>query len=88
MAGTDPVVPDRPRVRLGVVVDYDAERGEGIVGEADGVSWWFHCTAVADGSRQIDSGVAVAFAVAPGRRGRWEAVDVTPTGTGPATARE
>jgi cold shock CspA family protein len=36
----------------------------------------FHCTAIADGTRRIDVGRRVAFAVAPGNLGRWEATAI------------
>ena len=64
-------------MRRGVVTDFDEARGLGTVTAADG-SWPFHCTAIADGSRSIAEGAAVAFEVVAGRRGRWEATDLTP----------
>ena len=63
----------------GAVVDFDDPRGLGVVRSVAGVEFPFHCTAIADGSRTIAVGAAVAFAVAPGRRGLWEAVGITPT---------
>ena len=38
----------------------------------------FHCTKIADGTRDIPVGVAVEFTVAPGPLGRWEAVGIRP----------
>jgi cold shock CspA family protein len=64
------------RIRTGVVVAFDAERGLGTVREASGRELGFHCTAVADGSRQIDEGAHVLFVVRPGHRGRYEARDL------------
>ena len=63
----------------GVVTAFDDPRGIGIIRRDDGTDYPFHCTAVIDGSRTIEVGATVAFAVAPGRMGRWEAVAVTPT---------
>jgi CspA family cold shock protein len=62
----------------GVVARFDDPRGIGVVRTDDGAELGFHCTAIADGSRSIDEGVAVDFRVAPGRQGRWEAVDLRP----------
>ena len=36
----------------------------------------FHCTKIADGTREIPVGAAVEFTVAPGPLGRWEAVAI------------
>lgn len=65
--------------RTGRVVDFDTERGVGTVGSAeDGTTLFFHCTAIADGSRQIDPGSEVTYLVRPGHLGRWEAADLRP----------
>jgi cold shock CspA family protein len=61
----------------GSVVEFDDPRGLGTVRSSTGLDYPFHCTAIADGSRTIEVGTAVTFAVAAGRLGRWEAVDVT-----------
>ncbi|MDQ3304607.1 MAG: cold shock domain-containing protein [Actinomycetota bacterium] len=63
----------------GVVVDFDERRGWGTVGDA-GEELFFHCTAIADGSRTIPVGTLVAYDVVPGHRGRWEAWAVEPLG--------
>jgi cold shock CspA family protein len=61
----------------GTVTDFDDDRGTGTVTAADGsASWFFHCTAIADGSRTIDPGAVVDFRVVPGHLGRWEAADL------------
>lgn len=60
----------------GVVVEFDDHKGFGTIRDGDGVDRFFHCTAIADGSRTIKVGTAVDFAVVPGHLGRWEAVDV------------
>jgi cold shock CspA family protein len=67
------------RARTGTVTSFDAERGLGEVTDADGEVLPFHCTAIADGSRTIDEGLAVRFLVRPGPLGRWEASHLQPT---------
>jgi hypothetical protein len=42
----------------------------------DGSQHWFHCTAIADGTRTIDVGAPVIFRLAAGHLGRWEATDL------------
>jgi cold shock CspA family protein len=63
---------------LGTVQAFDSERGLGVVVAAGGVSFRFHSTAIADGSRQIAIGSAVSFVVAPALGGRFEADSLTP----------
>jgi cold shock CspA family protein len=60
----------------GVVTEFDDPAGFGTVTADDGVEHFFHCTAIADGSRTIEVGARVAFEVVPGRLGRWEASDL------------
>ena len=62
----------------GAVTSFDDHRGYGTITDADGVERFFHCTAIADGTRTITEGVAVTFAVVAGRMGRWEAADIRP----------
>lgn len=64
--------------RTGTVTDFDEERGLGVVTTDDGVEHHFHCTAIADGSRTIETGTAVRFDVIAGRLGRWEAWGIEP----------
>lgn len=67
----------------GRVVAFDEARGWGTVRGDDGQELFFHCTAVADGSRSIAVGTAVGYRVVPGHLGRWEASDlefVAPSG--------
>ena len=59
----------------GVVVAFDDHAGFGEV-EAEGNRYWFHCTAVVDGSRHAEPGQRVGFRVVPGHLGRWEAAEV------------
>jgi cold shock CspA family protein len=62
----------------GVVAEFDDDRGWGTIRAAAGAEHFFHCTAVADGSRTIAVGTAVRYTVVPGRLGRWEAAAVEP----------
>jgi len=65
----------------GRVATYDDPRGIGTVtDETDGREYFFHCTAIADGTRTIAVGAPVEFDVVPGRLGRWEAADLRPRG--------
>jgi cold shock CspA family protein len=63
--------------RMGVVTGFDEERGLGVVLDDDGRSYPFHCAALADGTRFVEPGARVVFAVAPGHGGRYEARAVT-----------
>lgn len=64
--------------RLGVVVDFDDERGLGSVRDDEGNAFGFHCTAIADGTRAIAVGTRVIFEVAPGHLGRLEGRGLRP----------
>lgn len=64
--------------RTGSVVEFDEPRGYGQVADEAGARWFFHCTAIADGSRHVDEGAQVTFEVVAGRLGRWEATDLRP----------
>ncbi len=79
MAGSVPL----SDLHVGRVTAFDARRGLGTVTAADGSAYDFHATAVADGSRWIDPGTAVAFLVVPGHRGRYEARALTGVGSAP-----
>ena len=64
---------------IGAVVDFDEPAGYGHVVADDGSGeWFFHCTAIADGTRTIAVGAKVRFAVVPGHLGRYEATDLRP----------
>ena len=63
---------------VGEVIDFDEDGGYGTVRAAGGVEYFFHCTAVADGSRTIEVGTSVHFQVVPGGRGHWEGADLVP----------
>jgi len=77
-------VPLRTRIE-GVVVEYDDHAGFGEIhaaGDPAGSGgraerFWFHCTQIADGSRQAMPGQRVSFRAVPGHHGRWEAADIT-----------
>ena len=66
--------------QTGVVTEYDDPAGIGTVTAEDGEEHFFHCTAIADGSRTIEVGSLVRFTVVPGRLGRWEAAALRPEG--------
>ena len=66
----------------GTVETFDDPRGLGVVRSDGGHDYPFHCTNIADGTRTIAEGTTVAFRVAPGRHGRWEAVDIRPAPAG------
>jgi cold shock CspA family protein len=60
----------------GVVVAFDEHKGYGTVRADDGTEHFFHCTAVADGTRTIAAGTPVTFTLVAGHQGQWEATDV------------
>ena len=62
----------------GVVSDFDDHRGVGTIQGDDGTAYFFHCTAIADGTRTIPIKTPVTFEIVPGRGGQWEAADVRP----------
>ena len=61
----------------GRVTVYDEHKGYGVVTADDGTPYFLHCTQIADGSRTIEVGTEVAFAVLA-RLGRYEASAVRP----------
>ncbi len=73
-------------VVTGSVVAFEEGRGYGEVEAEDGRRFFFHCTAIADGSRAIAVGAEAVFRVVPGHRGRWEAASVV--GSGPQAGEE
>jgi cold shock CspA family protein len=66
-------------LRVGVVTEFDEQRGLGTVATAAaaGATWTFHCTAITDGTRTVGVGTRVAFEVVAGHLGRMEAAQVT-----------
>jgi cold shock CspA family protein len=65
-------------VITGTVADFDEHLGWGTVRSGPGAEHFFHCTAIADGTRTIAVGAAVRYRIVPGRLGRWEAAEITP----------
>lgn len=64
--------------KRGTVVEFDEHVGLGEVEADDGTRYPFHCTQIADGTRTVEVGAAVTFAVVPGHLGRYEAAAVAP----------
>ncbi|HEV2767509.1 MAG TPA: cold shock domain-containing protein [Acidimicrobiales bacterium] len=62
----------------GRVAAFDDARGWGTVRGDDGEALFFHCTAVADGSRRIAAGTPVTYRRVPGHLGQWEATALEP----------
>ncbi|MGH9026585.1 MAG: hypothetical protein ACRDWD_10815 [Acidimicrobiia bacterium] len=60
----------------GAILMFDAHQGLGEIEADDGTRYPFHCTAIADGTRDIPTGVSVAFELTPGLSGRWEATAI------------
>ena len=60
----------------GAVIAFDSPRGLGTVRAEDGTEYPFHCTALLDGTREVDEGAVVAFEVRPAGMGRYEATSI------------
>jgi cold shock CspA family protein len=60
----------------GKVRTFDERRGVGEIEAEDGVTFPFHSTALADGTRRIAPGTVVEFDVVAGLPGRWEAASI------------
>ncbi|MGC1418944.1 MAG: hypothetical protein WA786_02330 [Acidimicrobiales bacterium] len=60
----------------GVVTSFDELKGYGYLLGDDGTRFYFHCTAIGDGSRVIAPGARAAANRCVGRLGRDEAGDV------------
>lgn len=63
-------------VERGRVAEYDAHKGYGYIESAAGDLLFFHCTAIADGTRTIPVGVAVEYEPVVDPRGKPEAAGV------------
>jgi cold shock CspA family protein len=61
------------RPKLGTVGAFDREVGLGEVRAGDGRLYPFHCTEIADGTRDIAVGAEVTFVLVAGHRGTREA---------------
>jgi cold shock CspA family protein len=59
----------------GEVTAFDDQRGLGTITAEDGTTYLFHCTQIADGTRSIEVGQAVCFALLP-KLGRYEATAI------------
>jgi cold shock CspA family protein len=62
----------------GRVASFDVDRGLGEIEAEDGTTYGFHCTAIADGTRDIPIDTPVRFDVVAGHHGRWEAANIVP----------
>ena len=67
----------RPILR-GTVTSFSAEDGLGEVADESGATYPFHCTAISDGTRLIETGTVVTFGLVPAHHGRLEARPVNP----------
>ena len=61
--------------RSGTVSEFDGHVGLGVILDADGGRYPFHCIEIADGSRSIDVGTEVDFDLLA-KFGRYEAADI------------
>lgn len=62
----------------GRVAEYDDHKGYGELEVEGGGRLFFHCTAIADGSRTIPVGIDVDYDAATDPRGKPEAANVRP----------
>lgn len=60
----------------GTVSSFDKQAGLGVISGADGADYPFHCTAIADGTRDIEVGKPVTFEVVAGHLGKLEATQI------------
>lgn len=65
--------------KSGVVHEFSLETGLGRIDSADGRSFGFHLTQIADGTRTIALHTHVGFDVVAGRLGQWEAINIEPS---------
>ena len=63
-------------VRHGTVTTFDDHRGDGIIRDDAGATFYVHCVEIADGSRTVAVGARVAFLPTVGHLGRDEAARV------------
>jgi cold shock CspA family protein len=61
----------------GTITEFDEAAGYGTITHESGRGVFFHCTQIADGSRTIAVGTAVAFDEFP-YLGRYQATDIRP----------
>jgi hypothetical protein len=60
----------------GIVMAFDDMLAYGEIVAKGNAKFFFHCTQIADGSRNIAVGTAVEFQGIAGRMGKWEAADI------------
>ncbi len=60
----------------GVVASFDDRRGDGVLLTDAGEHLYFHCVAIADGTRTIGEGLRARGRRGVGRTGRDEVLDV------------
>lgn len=65
-------------MHTGVVTEFFFERGLGTIRGDGGAEFPFHCTAIADGTRDIAVGTRVAYDLHAGHHGRIEASGIGP----------
>jgi len=63
-------------IQRGKVERFDKDAGLGEIRAVDARLYPFHCTEIADGSRDIAVGADVMFVTAAGHGGTWEARQV------------
>jgi CspA family cold shock protein len=61
--------------RRGVVTSFDEVVGLGVITDASGDEFAFHCIEIADGSRSVEVGADVGFELLA-KLGRWEAANI------------
>lgn len=61
----------------GTVASFDQAAGLGVINGSDGEVFPFHCTAIADGTRDIEVGKTVTFMVVAGHLGKLEATQIS-----------
>ncbi len=60
----------------GIVSAFDKAAGLGVITDTAGTDYPFHCTALVDGTRDVEAGTAVTFRIAAGHLGRLEATRI------------
>lgn len=65
------------KIFRGTVFSFNFHEGLGSVVDEKNNVYDFHCTAIADGSRNISIGESVSFCLQPAMNGIWEATSIT-----------
>jgi CspA family cold shock protein len=66
---------ERGTGQRGVVTGFDEVVGLGVISDAGGDPYPFHCIEIADGSRSVEIGAEVRFDLLA-KLGRWEAANI------------